>query len=214
MQKIFYGEKKLIIFDMDGTLVNSSLTIANAINYVRKNLGFEPMLQEDILRRVNDPSINPAQHFYHAKAFDKDHEKWFSEYYSKNHDKELVLYEGIKEMLVKLKVEGYLLAVATNAYRSSTLESLGHLKVLEIFDAIGCYDDVAEGKPAPDMLHKVLKELSLSTEDSIFIGDGPRDEMAAKDCDMDYVMVDWGFTEHDDAVRSVSELESILLQTN
>jgi len=86
--------KKLIIFDMDGTLVNSSLTIAKAINYVRKNLGFEPMIELDILKHVNDPNINPAQYFYHTKAFDKDHEKWFSEYYSKNHDKELELYVG------------------------------------------------------------------------------------------------------------------------
>ena len=89
--------KKLIIFDMDGTLVNSSITIANAINYVRKNLGFEPMVKEHILRLVNDHTINPAQTFYHAKAFDADHEKWFSEYYTKNHENELVLYDGVKE---------------------------------------------------------------------------------------------------------------------
>ena len=54
-------KQKLIIFDMDGTLVNSSLTIANAINYVRVNIGFEPMEQEYILKHVNDQSINPAQ---------------------------------------------------------------------------------------------------------------------------------------------------------
>ena len=53
--------EKLIIFDMDGTLVNSSLTIANAINYVRKNLGFEAMDQTEILRMVNDHTLNPAK---------------------------------------------------------------------------------------------------------------------------------------------------------
>ena len=67
--------KKLIIFDMDGTLVNSSLTIAKAINYERENLGFQPMVEVEILKRVNDPDIDPAQYFYHAKAFDTDHEK-------------------------------------------------------------------------------------------------------------------------------------------
>ncbi len=92
---------------MDGTLVNSSLTIANAINYVRENLGFEPMEQEYILKRVNDHTINPAQIFYHAKAFDADHERWFSEYYTKNHENELVLYDGIKELLESLKDKGH-----------------------------------------------------------------------------------------------------------
>ena len=203
--------QKLIIFDMDGTLVNSSLTIANAINYVRHNLGFEPMEQESILRMVNDHTLNPAKTFYHAEAFDSDHEKWFSEYYTKNHENELVLYEGIKELLDSLKESGHALAVATNAYRGSTIESLTHLDVYGHFDAIACYDDVAKGKPSPDMLHKILDELDHSNEKSIFIGDGPRDEMASKNADIPYIMVDWGFTEHTDAVRTVEDLKEMLL---
>ena len=203
--------QKLIIFDMDGTLVNSSLTIANAINYVRKNLGFEAMEQESILRMVNDHTLNPAKTFYHAEAFDSDHEKWFSEYYTKNHENELVLYEGIKELLDSLKDRGHTLAVATNAYRGSTIESLTHLDVYGHFDAIACYDDVEKGKPYPDMLHKILDELDHSNEKSIFIGDGPRDEMASKNADIPYIMVDWGFTDHSDAVRTVEDLKEMLL---
>ena len=203
--------QKLIIFDMDGTLVNSSLTIANAINYVRKNLGFEAMDQTEILRMVNDHTLNPAKTFYHAEQFDADHERWFSEYYTKNHENELVLYDGIKEMLESLKTEGHALAVATNAYRGSTIESLTHLEVYDHFDAIACYDDVAKGKPYPDMLHKILDELDHSNEKSVFIGDGPRDEMASKNADIPYIMVDWGFTEHTDAVRTVEELENMIL---
>jgi len=211
VQQNLNSVKKLIIFDMDGTLVNSSITIANAINYVRKNLGFVPMESEHILSLVNDHTINPAQTFYHAKAFDKDHEKWFSEYYTKNHDKELVLYVGIKEMLVLLKEKGYRLAVATNAYRGSTIESLTHLDIYEIFDGIACYDDVLQGKPHPDMLYKLLDALDVKEDEAIFIGDGPRDELAAKEANMDYIMVDWGFTEHEDAVSSVDTLKQMLL---
>jgi len=205
-------QKKLIIFDMDGTLVNSSITIANAINYVRKNLGFEPMDEERILRLVNDHTINPAQTFYHAKAFDADHERWFSEYYTKNHESELVLYKGIKEMLIALKEKGKKLAVATNAYRGSTIESLTHLEVLDLFDGIACYDDVAQGKPHPDMLYKLLDELDVTENETIFIGDGPRDEMAAKEAKMDYIMVEWEFTNHGDkdVVCSVEELKEKL----
>ena len=202
--------KKLIIFDMDGTLVNSSVTIANAINFVRKNLGFEPMDQEKILKMVNDHTLNPAQTFYHAKSFDKDHERWFSDYYSKNHGKELVLYSGIKELMEDLKKQGHSLAVATNAYRVSTIESLTHLEIYDYFDAIACYDDVAKGKPYPDMLHKILKELNHKSEDAIFIGDGSRDEMASKRANIDYIMVNWGFSDHSSAVRSVKELKKYL----
>jgi len=205
--------QKLIIFDMDGTLVNSSLTIANAINYVRKNLGFEPMDQTKILRMVNDHTLNPAKTFYHAEAFDADHERWFSEYYTRNHEKELVLYDGIKEMLQMLKTEGHTLALATNAYRGSTIESLTYLNVYEHFDAIACYDDVEKGKPYPDMLYRILDELGHSNDRSIFIGDGPRDEEASKNANIPYLMVDWGFTEHTNAVRTVDDLQEILLNS-
>jgi len=204
-------QKKLIIFDMDGTLVNSSITIANAINYVRKNLGFEPMDTEDILSKVNDHTINPAQVFYHTKAFDAEHEKWFSQYYSQNHKEELVLYQGIKELIYALKDKGHLLAVATNAHRNSTLKSLGHLEILELFDSVVCHDDVPQSKPHPDMLIKLLKELDVRAEETLFIGDGPRDEISSKRANIEYIMVDWGFTEHEDAVRSVEELSQILL---
>jgi phosphoglycolate phosphatase len=204
--------QKLIIFDMDGTLVNSSLTIANAINYVRQNLGYEPMDAEYILKHVNDHTVDPARFFYHAKAFDADHERWFSEYYTKNHESELVLYDGIKELLENLKEQGHKLAVATNAYRGSTIESLTHLDVHDYFDALACYDDVPQGKPHPDMLYKILEELEHPKESSLFIGDGPRDEMASKRADIPYIMVDWGFTEHNDAVRSVEDLKKILLK--
>lgn len=204
-------EKELIIFDMDGTLVNSSLTIANAINYVRQNLGLEEMEQKHILRLVNDHTINPAQTFYNAKAFEAQHEKWFSEYYSNNHANQLVLYEGIDTLLLSLKEKGHTLAVATNAYRVSTLESLTHLQIDHLFDSIACYDDVAQGKPHPDMLYKVLDEVGHHANEALFIGDGPRDELASKRAQIDYIMVDWGFTEHSDAVRNVQDLHSILL---
>lgn len=203
-------QERLIIFDMDGTLVNSSVTIANAINYVRENLGFEPMERDYILRLVNDHTVNPAQKFYHTRAFEKKHELWFSEYYSANHDKELELYDGIREMLENLKSRGANLAVATNAYRISTIESLTHLKVDHHFDAIACYDDVPNGKPHPDMLHKILHQLKMGSEQALFIGDGPRDQLASERAGIDYIMVDWGFTDHSNAVRSVGELHTMI----
>ena len=205
--------KALIIFDMDGTLVNSSVTIANAINHVRKHLGLPPMDPEEILKKVNDHTIDPARTFYNARRFEPFHEHHFTRYYTDNHDKELVLYDGIKPLLEGLKSKGKNLALATNAYRNSTLESLNHLGIHDYFDAIACYDDVPEGKPAPDMLHKILDETNHPREKALFIGDGPRDQMAAKRAGMDYIMVDWGFSDHREAVQSVDALHQLLLKT-
>ena len=204
--------KKLIIFDMDGTLVDSSLTLANSINHVRQNLSLEPMNKEEILEKINDPHINPALHLYDAQTFTPEHEEWFSEYYTQNHEKELSLYEGIEALLLELKTQGFKIAVATNAYRVSTLQSLGHLKIFNHFDTVVCYDDVAHGKPQPDMLQKILQDLNISIQETLFVGDCTRDQLAAQALQMDYLMVNWGFSNHEDALHNVTDLRRTILE--
>jgi len=204
--------KKAIIFDMDGTLVDSSITIVNAINHVRNNLQLPPMETELILEKVNDPHLNPAKFFYEVDAFTPQHEAWFSGYYTDNHEKELQLYSGIENLLQNLKNKGFRLAIATNAYRGSTIESLSHLKILDYFESLACYDDVGRGKPAPDMLERNLEDLKIEAKDAFFVGDSERDMLASKSANIDYVMINWGFSDYEDAIHHVDELEKVIME--
>ncbi len=205
--------KKVVIFDMDGTLVDSSLTIANAINSVRKKLSLEPMDEKKILDKINDPNLNPALYFYETEQFTPEHEQWFSEYYTQNHEKELRLYDGIEELMKRLKAKGYKLALATNAYRNSTMQSLEYLGLTESFDSVVCFDDVKRGKPNPAMLLKILEDLNLKSEEALFIGDGERDMLASKEANIDYIMVNWGFSEYtENVIESVEALEQSILK--
>ena len=202
--------KRLVIFDMDGTLADSSRAIANAINFVRSRLGLPPMDPATIVSKINDPHLNAAEYFYETERFEPRHEEWFAEYYSANHHKELELYEGVVELLDRLKERGCLLAIATNAYRRSTLETLKHLGIFGYFDAVASYDDVPRGKPAPDMLLKILKELKCRPEEAIFVGDGHRDRLAAEAAGIDFVLVEWGFSDHGEALKDLQELRALL----
>ena len=206
--------KKLVIFDMDGTLVDSSVTLVNAINHVRDNLSLEPMAEDEILSKLNDHTINPAQYFYKADEFKAEHEVWFSQYYKENHKRELRLYDGIKDLLEELKERGFKLAVATNAYKISTRQSLTYLDIIDYFDSIVCGDEVQWAKPHPDMLYKILDELKLEPKDAIFVGDGERDQEASKNAGIDYIMVHWGFSNHkeEDAVSSIEELREKIFE--
>ena len=199
----------LVIFDMGGTLIDSSRLLANAINHVRAQLDLPPMPQDAIVGQVNNHQINPAQYFYEVDQFEPIHETWFSEYYSANHATELQLYEGIRSLLSQLHDRGTAIALATNAYRISALESLEHLGIASLFDAVACHDDVIHPKPAPDMLYRILEELHIPKESTVFVGDGPRDEEASEAAGIDYIMVDWGYTEHEDGKRVVRSVEGL-----
>ena len=204
--------KKLIIFDMDGTLVDSSEVIVGAINHVRCHLGLPPMDKRTILDAVNDPTIDAPKFFYNAKAFLPKHEALFSNFYTQNHDKLLRLYDAVEPLLKRLKERNKNLAVATNAYRKSTLESLKHLKIDDYFDCVVCYDDVKEGKPHPEMLYMAMSHLGANSRETLFIGDSIRDELAAKRADIDFLKVGWGFSEEKESVDDIASLHNILLQ--
>ena len=181
-----------LIFDLDGTLVDSSVTIVNAINYVRLIKGLAPMEASKIMHGIVTPGIDMAQYFYGVSKIDSSYEELFKEYYRNNHHLELRLYDGVKEMLEWFVKEGYILALATNGYRDSTIEALKHLKIDTFFDTLVCYDDVLNPKPAPDMLLLILEKYAIKTTQALFIGDSQRDKVAAKAANIEFLQVDFG----------------------
>ncbi len=200
---------RTIIFDMDGTLVDSSLVISNAINHVRGKLGLDSMDREKILYAVNDMHTHSPSYFYEAEDFEERHIVWFQEYYTKYHDKEVALYEGILPLLDKVKKK-YQLSLATNAYRQSTLQLLGFVDITHYFDIIVCADDVETSKPDPEMIEKILEHFDEEPHRAIMIGDSLKDKEAASRAGVETILVDWGFSDLDDACREVGELEKLL----
>ena len=201
--------KRIVIFDMDGTLVDSSLLLANTINYVRSRLDLPPMPDDTIVRKINDPTIDPARYFYDQDRFEPIHEQWFTQYYSLHHAHQLHLYPGMHDLLRRIKHAGQTNALATNAYRISTVESLRHLAIDTCMEAVVCGDDVMQAKPAPDMLFRILEQTGYRVEEAVFVGDGSRDEAAADAAGIDYVMVDWGFTDHSKMAKAVRDVDAL-----
>ena len=199
----------LLIFDLDGTLVDSSTTLINAINYVRSKKQLEPMDGKDIMHGILTPGINMAHYFYGCEEIDPIYEQLFKEYYSANHEQELRLYDGVEEMLETFVQKGYSLALATNGYRVSTIEALKHLNIERFFDTVVCYDDVENGKPEPDMLYYLLGKYGVVASETLFIGDSQRDKLAAKAANIEFLQVDFGqnnknvFTEPSELVALV-----------
>jgi phosphoglycolate phosphatase len=198
---------RLIMFDMDGTLIDSGFAITNTINYVRVNLGFEKLEKNYILEKVNDPSINSAEFFYGTKEFTAQQTKLFEEYYNKHCLSDLVLYDGISKLIDDLKND-FVLAVATNANSQYAHKMLNHVGIGHHFKTILGYDSVKNPKPHPEMVHKILDIHNIQNFNAQLIGDSHKDIMAATKAGVDSVLVNWGFSNHEkDAIETVEELE-------
>ena len=195
---------------MDGTLIDSSSVIANAINHVRGKLSLAPMPKKEIIASVNNTKIHAPSYFYEATSFTKEHENWFQEYYTDHHNIDTALYDGVGELLEKLSLT-HSLSVATNAYQLSAMQILDANDISRYFDIIMCADIVTHAKPHREMLDVIVEYYEEDRDKFVVIGDGERDIMAAENAGIDSILVDWGFSDHDGAVRSVAELEDILL---
>ncbi|WP_419764881.1 MAG: HAD family hydrolase [Arcobacter sp.] len=198
---------KLIMFDMDGTLINSGSMIANTINYVRGNLGFELLEKNIILEKVNDPNISSSEFFYGTKHFTEEQGKLFETYYYENCLTDLEIYDGIKELLEDLKSD-YIFTVATNANSEFANRMLNHLELGNYFKTIVGYNDVLKPKPHPEMVYKILEDINTTKEKSLLVGDSHKDIQAAKSAGVDSILVNWGFSNHkENAIETIKELE-------
>jgi len=206
-------KKQLIIFDMDGTLIDSGDVITNTINFVRTNIGLEKLDKTEMLLTLNNPDVNASEFFYGTSAFTDEQTVLFTEYYDKNCINDIILYDGIKPMLESLS-EHFTLTVATNASVDFANKMCEHLDIDKYFDMVVGASCVENPKPHPDMLLKILNHLNISKDKAILIGDSLKDKKAANSAQMDSILVNWGFSNHCDsiAVSNSQELTKRILK--
>lgn len=195
---------------MDGTLIDSSAVIANSINYVRSQISLPPMPNNQIIACVNNVNIHAPSFFYGVQEFGEDHVRWFQEYYTANHHIDTALYDGVERLLNRL-YSTHGLSVATNAYKLSAQQILDAKEINRHFDIVMCADEVKNPKPHREMLDVIVNHYGADPQEFVVIGDGERDIMAAEHAGIDSILVDWGFSDHKNAIKSIKELEEILL---
>lgn len=186
---------KLVIFDMDGTILDTIDDLADSLNYILKMNDMPTHSVEEVksfvgngIRVLIDKAV-PIGTSADVK------EKLFSDfvpYYKAHSAVKTRPYEGINEAIAELKSKGYLTAVVSNK-RHEAVKSL----CKEFFN--GCFDsefgeqDGINKKPAPDLVNMVLSELNVVREEAVYIGDSEVDLLTAANSEMDCIAVSWGF---------------------
>ena len=176
--------KKLIIFDWDGTLVDSKQQCFEACKAVFDDCKI-PLDEETFLEFDSDPNKNILKD-YGLENYKSFYNQLFFGLCKKTR---IPLKPQVKEVILKLKEENKQIAVATNGPIDYVKDLLDYLGYSPLFDFIAGIDKDIRLKPEPDMLYYILNNLKRDKEDSIFIGDAPRDIECAKNAEIKSVAI-------------------------
>ncbi|WP_288279357.1 HAD family hydrolase [uncultured Prevotella sp.] len=185
------------IFDLDGTLLDTLDDLTAAVNYALRQHGMPEHTREEVrhmvgngvrllmVRAVPDGDKNPR--------FD-DAFSTFREYYMEHSLDTTRPYDGIPELLAALRQQGKRVAVVSNKFYAATRELCRHFFADTVEVAIGEHE--AEGirkKPAPDTVIEAFRQLGVSKENAVYVGDSDVDLQTAVNSGLPCISVLWGF---------------------
>ena len=195
--------KKLVIFDLDGTLSDSIHSIKYCADKALEPLGIGPFETKQYCYFVGDGAANLIKRALAAGGDTElvHFEEAFSLYreiFRENCMYKVAPYEGIRELLAALKEKGVLLAVLSNKPHAETINVIETLFGKDYFDVIqGQQEDLAI-KPSPEGVFRILDKLSLKAEDVLYLGDTSTDMKTGKSAGAFTVGALWGFREREE----------------
>lgn len=197
-----FEHKKVIIFDLDGTLIDSSTDLAHAINYMLKSMGREEFSLDEIHQWVGNGAQTLVKRALSgsveiAEGIDEKEFKAslgiFLNFYESNLTKWTVTFLKVEETLQALKDAGYKLVIVTNKPYKFVEPILNDLNLKGYFEFYLGGDSLPEKKPNPAPLLHVCEQLNVSPKECVMVGDSKNDILAARACEMDSIGVTYGY---------------------
>jgi len=198
----------LIVWDWDGTIMDSTPTIVNCIQQACRDLGFkEPddTLASSVIGLGIQDSLRRAVPWIEPMHFPKLTDRFRYHYLAKDH--ELHLFEGIRELLEDLRNEGYLLGVATGKSRAGLDRSLEFHQLGHVFHETRTADE-SFSKPHPGMLLELSDVMQVPTRRMLMIGDTTHDLDMANNAGVDAIAVTYG-AHPPDTLREAKSLSHV-----
>ncbi len=180
---------KYVLFDLDGTLINTNRLILDSFKYTYKTcLGLD-VSEQEILRCFGEPLIVTLRRYSGDRA--EEIFKTYIEYNEKRHNDTVTIFEGIQELLEKLVKSGRVLAVVTSKRRKVALMGLELFDIRKHFDVFLSLEDTELHKPNPAPVIKALELLGAHSDDTIMVGDSVFDIHCAHGANVKAVLVKW-----------------------
>ncbi len=213
--------KKLLIFDLDGTIIDTLDDLKNAVNHALLLKNYPERTREQVRKAIGNGVAKLIARSIPNNEDNVDYPdtlKAFREYYTIHYADYTKPYPNVHETLINLKQEGYILAVATNKLTDIARVLIEKLYP-NVFDFIQGDEAGMDRKPAPMMVESICKRFSINKEDAFYIGDSNVDMETAINSKVDYVLVTYGYRTKEEldvqcpnspTIDSISELPEYL----
>ena len=221
-------QKFTILFDLDGTLVDTAPDLMLAHNHVMKKFGYPTKSTEDIRNLVGKGAgalIGRSVWGQAKKEFSKvlddkikdEMVKEFVNFYGKNIINESTLINGVKEFLIWCKEQNISMAVCTNKQERLSNDLLKKIGIYDFFEYVAGSDTFDYCKPDPRHLTNVVEILDGDVKKTIMIGDSETDANAAKAAEIPVILLENGYTEkntteiyHNHLIKDFVGIEKII----
>lgn len=199
-----------VIFDFDGVIIDSLELQRKAFHEGFRSISDEPFPSfEEYIRHSGDSLRNIFDKMNLPLCLIEPYQR-----ISATHLELIELKGGILDVLSEIRESGWKCGLNTGKDRRRTLEIVEYLRLNDRFDAIVCSDDIDYPKPHPESLQRIVRQLGVTVDTSVFVGDGRNDILCAKRAEVQSIAVAWGHSsledllkeEPDHAVREMREL--------
>jgi phosphoglycolate phosphatase len=222
------SQKYTILFDLDGTLVDTAPDLMNAHNHVMKKYGYPTKSTEEIRNLVGQGAgaligrsiWGQAKKEFHSvedKKIKDQMSKDFINFYGKNIINESTLIKGVKEFLRWCKEQNISMAVCTNKQEHLAIDLLKKIGIYNYFEYVAGSNTFDYCKPDPKHLTSIIEILSGNIKKSLMIGDSETDANAAKAASIPIILLENGYTEknsneiyHDHLIKDFIGVEKII----
>ena len=183
---------KVILFDLDGTLIDSSKDIGLALKKTLREIGLEDRYPDRIEKYIGG-GVKALLERVLGEDFKEEYVEIFRKYYMENPVVYTKPYENIPKVLKELKGMNFKLAVVSNKLEDLSKEILKRLELIQFFDFIAGGDTFPEKKPSPLPVLKTLEILGEEPEKSLIVGDTEADITSGKEAGTKTALAKWGY---------------------
>lgn len=180
---------KTIIFDFDGTIINTNEIIENGLNLFSRAYRGKRLESYELEALVGKPLLDQMAALCPELALEMTAR--FRVWYRKRHNALTSIFDGMDELLETLDQYGHQLAIVSNNSSEGVNMGLEHLDIGHLFKVVVTCDDVKEKKPAPEGVQLALQRLGAQAESTLYVGDSAGDLLASRAAGVSNVLVGW-----------------------